>query len=331
MDSTDNKKKLLLSIGMILGILVVSMGAGFLYNKIQSIAENPVVAPVYGEQGLPYGTELDLEPNRITENYIYFDDRVVSVFHYYPEAVEESGEAQLGLLQSLPEGVEPYVMLVPTRIALEESCSDYTDDQGEAIDEIYEMMPEEIHCLDVLGNLQAHRDEYIYFRTDDSWTQLGAYYACQTFLEEANYTPYALSKYQENKKNFTGQYTKYVDLRDCMTFYLLADGANSQLITNRESKGVYDIYEAPMIDISRPVLNVFIGGNVSHSIIKGDIMNGKSIIVYADDPGKILCTWLTPYYENVIYLSSSWYNGSYDDFHALIEDYHVTDFILFHR
>lgn len=329
MKPIDKKKKFFLSIAMILGLLIVSLGAGLLYNKMQYIAENPVVAPVYGEQGLPYGTDLAEVPTRITEDYIYFNDRVVSVFHYDAGAIKESGNAQLDLLQSLPEGVNRYVMLVPTRIAYEGSCNDYTDDEAAAIDELYGMMPEEIHCLDVFGGLQEHRDEYIYFRTDDSWTQLGAYYACQTFLKVAGETPYALTEYQEEKKNFVGKYSEYVALKDYLAYYLLTDGANTQLVTNRKSKGVYDTYEAPMIDLSRTGLSIFIGGTVSHSIIKGDIANGKSIIVYADDPGKILCTWLTPYYENVIYLSSSWYNGTGEEFQALIEDYHVTDFILF--
>lgn len=329
MASTNSKKKLFLSILMILGILAVSIGAGVLYDKMQYIAENPVVAPVYGEQGLPYGTVLDEEPNRVTENYIFFDDRVVSVFHYNAQAVRESGTAQMNLLQSLPEGVNRYVMIVPTRIAFEESCSDDTDDESAAIDEIYAMMPAEISCLDIFGSLQDHSDEYIYFRTHESWTQLGAYYAAQTFLKAAGDTPVAISEYLERKKSLSGEYITYVDFNEYVDYYLLEDGNNSQLVTVRESKGIYDTYESPMIDISRPLMRMFIGNTVSHSIIKGDIANGKSIVVYADDPGKILCTWLTPYYENVIYLSSSWYNGTKEDFYTLLEQYNVTDFIMF--
>lgn len=44
--------------------------------------------------------------------------------------------------------------------------------------------------------LNAHRTEYIYFRTDHHWTALGAYYAYVQFCNVKGITPHDLSDYE---------------------------------------------------------------------------------------------------------------------------------------
>ena len=55
---------------------------------------------------------------------------------------------------------------------------------------------EEINIVDCYDILMKHRDEYIYFRTDHHWTQLGAYYAYESFCKNKNIEYYSL----ENRK-----------------------------------------------------------------------------------------------------------------------------------
>ena len=46
-------------------------------------------------------------------------------------------------------------------------------------------MDASVKKVDGYSKLAAHTDEYIYFRTDHHWTQLGAYYAYTAFCEAA--------------------------------------------------------------------------------------------------------------------------------------------------
>ena len=59
------------------------------------------------------------------------------------------------------------------------------------IDRCYGGMDEKIVTVDAYSALAAHTDEYLYFRTDHHWTQLGAYYAYTAFCEAAGFEPCA--------------------------------------------------------------------------------------------------------------------------------------------
>ena len=47
--------------------------------------------------------------------------------------------------------------------------------QKDMIDFCYSQMDDKIITVDAYSKLRSHTDEYIYFRTDHHWTQLGAY------------------------------------------------------------------------------------------------------------------------------------------------------------
>ncbi len=56
--------------------------------------------------------------------------------------------------------------------------------------------------IDAYAALEAHRDEYIFFRTDHHWTALGAHYASRAFLDVVGRDYPALEAY--TKHEFTG-------------------------------------------------------------------------------------------------------------------------------
>ena len=49
--------------------------------------------------------------------------------------------------------------------------------------------------FDASSVLAAHKDEYIYYRTDHHWTTLGAWYAYQAWAEAKGFSPATLSDY----------------------------------------------------------------------------------------------------------------------------------------
>ena len=58
--------------------------------------------------------------------------------------------------------------------------------------------------VDVRQTLAAHKSEYIYYRTDHHWTQLGAYYAYTAFCEAAGFEAVPLEQFQ------TGRYDTFL-------------------------------------------------------------------------------------------------------------------------
>ncbi len=113
------------------------------------------------------------------------------------------------IYKNVGDKVNLYVMNVPisASVMLDEhvwadmGCSD----EGAAIDYIVAGLDPGIHALDVYDTLREHNAEYIYFRTDHHWTQLGAYYAYRVFCGEKGLTPHELSQFKTGEFG-AGQY-----------------------------------------------------------------------------------------------------------------------------
>ncbi len=69
-------------------------------------------------------------------------------------------------------------------------------DAGESVSKMYAMMNASVGKISVLPELLAHKDEYLYFRTDHHWTARGAYYAYRAFCAEAGLTPRELDSWK---------------------------------------------------------------------------------------------------------------------------------------
>ena len=71
--------------------------------------------------------------------------------------------------------------------------------QKDMIDFCYSQMDDKIITVDAYSKLRSHTDEYIYFRTDHHWTQLGAYYAYTAFCEAAGFDAVPLDQFQTGR------------------------------------------------------------------------------------------------------------------------------------
>ncbi len=89
-----------------------------------------------------------------------------------------------------------YIMIVPTASGIYRSdiavnCAD----QQLIIDRLYYTVDQEIVPLDAFNALYSARDDYIYFRTDRYWTQLGAYHAYAAAASKLGFQPYTAANY----------------------------------------------------------------------------------------------------------------------------------------
>lgn len=68
-------------------------------------------------------------------------------------------------------------------------------DQDAVIQYLHSLMSDNVITVDTYAAISAHRDEYVYFRTDHHWTALGAYYAYAATCEASGLTPAALEEF----------------------------------------------------------------------------------------------------------------------------------------
>ena len=77
--------------------------------------------------------------------------------------------------------------------------------QDEMLSYLHDNMSDNVVKVDTFSNLVRHNDEYIYFRTDHHWTQLGAYYAYEALCEATGQDAAPLDSFTLwNQGTFTG-------------------------------------------------------------------------------------------------------------------------------
>ena len=124
----------------------------------------------------------------------------------YSESAAERYAGVLNRASELMPGVRVYDLIVPLSYSVNLTKSEQAtfgmSDAGESVSKMYAKMNASVGKITILPELLAHKDEYLYFRTDHHWTARGAYYAYRAFCAEVGMTPRALDAWQ--KYEFSG-------------------------------------------------------------------------------------------------------------------------------
>ena len=171
--------------------------------------------------------------------------------------------------------------------------------------------------VDVRDTLKAHKDEYIYYRTDHHWTSLGAYYAYSQLCDALGLVPFDRDAHTARTQDgFYGtHYSKartwnavpdtitWYELQNTLTIYNVtgpgqpADGTATGLY-NTDKLSVYDKYA------------MFLHGNNGLSRVEGD-GSGK-ILVIKDSYANCFVPYLTANYAAIDVVDFRNYNYGLD-------------------
>ena len=176
--------------------------------------------------------------------------------------------------------------------------------------------------VSVRETLEAHKDEYIYYRTDHHWTTQGAYYAYSHLCELLGLTPFDRSAHTAVEvENFYG--TFYSRARtwnarpDVLTYYELDNPLTIYTVTGPgmpaegETTGLYDLDKLAVYD----KYAAFLHGNNGLSRIEGE--GEGRILVIKDSYANSLAPFLTANYAQIDIIDLRNYNYGLD---ALIEE-----------
>ncbi len=156
--------------------------------------------------------------------------------------------------------------------------------------------------LDVRDTLYAHKDEYIYYRTDHHWTTLGAYYAYLDFCRQSGKEPCNPDWEQAVQiEDFYGTHyskTRYPLTRpDTITYFPMDNQMIEYKVTGdavfeaQEPQGVIDLPQFHEYD----KYAAFLGGNPGYCVIAGQ-GEGK-ILVVKDSYANCFVPFLLSNYE----------------------------------
>ncbi len=155
--------------------------------------------------------------NKIMEGLYVNDGAAYNIYYFSQESVEMYARALNTCARNVAGQATVYSILAPTSagaILDEQTQADLGGtDQLQAIRYFHSLYDTSIHGINVYDTLRAHNNEYIYFRTDHHWTQLGAYYAYLEFCKDKGVTPSdILNRQKVTFDQFLGTY--YAELEN---------------------------------------------------------------------------------------------------------------------
>ncbi|MDO5708598.1 MAG: DHHW family protein [Coriobacteriales bacterium] len=264
--------------------------------------------------------------NKIMEGLYVNDGAAYNIYYFDQESVEQYARAMNTCAKNLEGQATVYSIIVPTSAGALLDLKTLEDlggtDQEQAIKYFYSLYDRSVHGINVYDTLRAHNDEYIYFRTDHHWTQLGAYYAYLELCHERREQPSnILGREKMTFDNFLG--TFYAELGnsdmeanpDYVDAYI-PDSTNDMVIWDTEGN---EIETNIVTDVSDwniySKYNCFISGDRPLSRIDNpNKTDGSSCLVIKDSFGCCFVPLLVDDYQTTWVIDFRYSDRSIPDF-----------------
>lgn len=160
-----------------------------------------------------------------------------------------------------------------------------------------------VKTIDVLGALNDHRDEPIYFRTDHHWTPLGARYAADALLTAMDLEPLDESELDRETVSDSFYGTLYSKTG---AFWLKPDAVERFVTDEGVSVTQYSTMKPEPGQLYHPELlaqknqyNYFLGGNKPIVILNSENAPAGKVLVVRDSYCDVLAPFLTRRFSEV--------------------------------
>lgn len=342
----DEKKNAILTIGILCGMLFIFAVADFVNaDRDFSENENRVLAsrPALSRDNLLFGNYMEAYEEYVEDQFISRDKWLairagVDVFlqkkdmngvylgkedylfaqHMPKDYSEETENSKIASLNKVVKKWNAMVMLVPTADnVMTDKLPAYAVyyDQKALLEKVKEEIGEE-HYIDVYSILREHKDEEIYYRTDEHWTSLGAYYGFLAWTDAMDRYPYrySIDKMQTVSEIFYGKLYSKVDIS------VQADNIKKFSETEiRPLTVTYDLerttnslYEETCLNTLNPY-DYFLDGNHGFVEITTSYNRDRTLFVIKDSYANSMIPLLTRYYGKIYMVDLDCYEGSLFD------------------
>ena len=260
-----------------------------------------------------------------------YGDAVYMQAGYIPSSIQSFMETAKKFENAFGYNVRVSVLAIPTSSMVFEGTPLDSAIRNQEV--IFNTLPSlaspSINVVNTHAKMKEHKDEYMYFKTDHHWTNLGAYYAYTAFAESVGFTPTPLSSFEHIiiNKEYHGSYYGYTKdervkyFSDEIHVYIPTKPHTMQ-ITTADSTRKYDC----SIIRNRTTYLAFIGGdNAFTEINVPSNPQDRSILVFKDSFGDAFVPYLCEHYGNIYVVDPRYFKG---DLGTTMADKKITD-VLF--
>ena len=246
---------------------------------------------------------------------------------------------------SLASDVAVYDAVIPTNEAFGlKGALPGSASQSDNLGVIKSSLSDRVKVVDVYSALEAQKNDYIYYRTDECMTSKGAYYVYKKIADTAGYgerTVYSLSTLSEKSGTLSPFYGSFVTRTmgkdqpdgnpellgsgDIVEYYKLPVHYNCYSVDLKTGNRVEtDLFKES--DAISDILNIFPGKDKALLTIENlQSSTDKKLLIVKDHSAEPVIGYLIPHYTEVFVADVSLYSGSLADY---INENEITD-ILF--
>ena len=306
---------LLILIIMSSGILILQNGMEKLQNVKQQSVYVPEKRDLYNNYGLKNDQSLSKVKILETQDQVIYTDRIFNINRISEDHISYAADIMKALQKK--SGKDTYIMPIPERAVFESGYENEKEKYSDFIEKLEASFSDPSVVLNPLSELEKHQDEYIYFRTEDSWTMRGAFYGAQVIFGELGYEEENLDAYRKYVfGNVDGKlissaaveyttdeiYEKIKNIeKDPFYIYINGSNPNREELTFKNKQNQIQTVKRNMIQFNNSGTNAVIATSYMHSVVEG---RGKgkrkgNLLLIADTRGKMMISYLSEIFEKV--------------------------------
>ena len=205
------------------------------------------------------------------------------------------------------------------------------EDQTQMFSMVRKDLGDSVEWIDVSTELNKHKTEKIYYKTDHHWTTLGAFYAFQAAAPSLGIEGDLSGKYvsQAVSNSFNGMLASKsgVNLgeKEQIDIYVPTEEDTDLIIDYvDEGKRSTSLYDSSKLK-EKDQYTVFLGGNSSLLDIRTVSTSTKRLLLVKDSFANSFIPFLTPYYREIVVVDPRYYSGTIND---LMDSYRISE-VLF--
>lgn len=205
------------------------------------------------------------------------------------------------------------------------------EDQTQMFSMVRKDLGDSVEWIDVSTELNKHKTEKIYYKTDHHWTTLGAFYAFQAAAPSLGIDGDLSGKYVSYtvSDSFNGMLASKsgVNLgeKEQIDIYVPTE-EDTDLIVDYvdEGKRSTSLYDSSKLK-EKDQYTVFLGENSSLLDIRTVSTSTKRLLLVKDSFANSFIPFLTPYYREIVVVDPRYYSGTIND---LMDSYRISE-VLF--
>ena len=274
------------------------------------------------EDEIPALDNPDISEAQYAGNVVIVGDRAMEIPTATDSVIESYAKTVNAIADALGSDVRTIRLVTPNggEFYSPESMHQGLNSQKDMIDLCYSKMDKGILTVDAYSALRAHTDEYIFFRTDHHWTQLGAYYAYTAFCEAAGFDAVPLDRFETGRYDrfvgsmytFTANYPQsqtLLDNPDYLEYYLPIVTTHAKYYadaTLQNGVPVSVVYQHLDASVTNKY-QCFIGGDTPICVIETDV-DGPVCLMLKESYGNAFAPFLTSHYSKIIVVDPREFN-----------------------